>query len=217
METSARLPRGRLFLVPLLIALLLLGFLAYTHTRSTPGHARTAATAGAPAGVDASDLLLAAATARTGIFLEWDGVTGGPGLDHSNHAPVASMSLGAQNSATATGTGGGTGKVSFSDIALSRTMDKFSPGLYKAVLDGKHVRNVVLYFAKAAVKGQPVDYLKFEFEDVIMKSDQLGASKTDIPTESLSFTFDKIKMTAQFAGMAGPQTISFDLGSQKAA
>jgi type VI secretion system secreted protein Hcp len=206
-----------LLLVPLLAALLLLGFLAYTHAPATPWHARTAAAAGAPAGVDASDLLLAAATARSGIFLEWDGVTGGPGLDHSNHARVASVELGAQNAGSPIGGGGGVGKVSLSDISLVRTMDKYSPGLYKAVLDGRLVRNVVLYFAKAAVKGQPVDYLRFEFEDVMMKSDHLSAAKASIPTESLSFTFVKIKMTAQFAGMAGPQTISFDLGTQKSA
>lgn len=110
---------------------------------------------------------------------------------------IHSFSLGASNPTTiGTGGGGGAGKVSVSSFNFMKKSDITSPVLFQACCEGDHYDKVAVTLNKAGGKA-PVDFLKYEFEDVYVESVQWsGASGgDDTPAESVSFAFGKISVT----------------------
>jgi type VI secretion system secreted protein Hcp len=197
MLTAAN-PRVRMFLVPLLAALLLLGWIAYSNGERSPSPRPHAS---APTKhLTANDLLLAAANAKSGIFLEYDGITGPAGTDHSDHAPVNSFQFGVSNPVISTGGGGsGAGKPSVSEIVITRTFDKYSPQFLHEILTGEHA-NAAIYFTQLdKTTGAIVDYLEFDLEGAVISADSMS-SGGNTPSESMSLNFAKFTMRARFSG-----------------
>lgn len=110
---------------------------------------------------------------------------------------VYSFSLGASNPTTiGAGGGGGAGKVSISSFNFMKKTDITSPVLFQACCDGTHYDKVSITLNKSGGKA-PVDFLKYEFEQVYVESIQWSGSSggDDTPTESVSFAFGKMVVT----------------------
>lgn len=88
---------------------------------------------------------------------------------HKDEIDVHSWSWGmSQSSSMHAGGGGGVGKVSFSDIAFTHTVDKATPNLMKMCATGEHLKEGTLTIRKAG-KGQQ-EYLVIKLSDVIITS-----------------------------------------------
>lgn len=88
--------------------------------------------------------------------------------------------------------GGGlaSGKPDVSDLNLSKYMDKASPKLFLACCNGKSRPKMEFAIDRAAEN--PVPYMKFTLENVVVSSYQIGGSGGDIPTESMSLAYTKV-------------------------
>jgi type VI secretion system secreted protein Hcp len=111
------------------------------------------------------------------------------------HIEVLSYSWGAAQTGTFQfGGGGGAGKVNFHPFNFSKRLDKASADLMLHCCNGKHVGKALLILRKAGGEQRP--YLKVEFSDLLVDSQQFsGAGDSEIPLESISFNFAKIKFS----------------------
>ena len=127
-------------------------------------------------------------------FLEIDGVKGeSPDKAHKDKIQLESWSWGeSQSGSSAAGGGGGAGKVSMQDFNFVMQVNKASPILFIACANGKHISKATLICRKAGDKQQ--EYLKIHFEDLLISSYQTaGSAGQEIPVDSISFNFAKIK------------------------
>jgi type VI secretion system secreted protein Hcp len=139
------------------------------------------------------------------IFLKLDGIEG-ESTDHKHKGEIAleSFSWGASNSSSVNegGGGGGAGKVTFQDFSFTAKVGTQSSQLFRALLEGRHIRNGTLTVNNGR-----------EVETVVMLNEILVSSykenvdvttvqcdrddqKTTInntPTESVSLNFAKIE------------------------
>jgi type VI secretion system secreted protein Hcp len=131
------------------------------------------------------------------MFLKLDGVQGeSTDSKHKGDFEISSFSFGAGNGgAQAHGGGGGAGKVSFSSFTITRPLDKSSPLLQKAAIDGQQYKEVGVFFARKA-GGTQQDYLELKLDDVLISSYQTGGSGGATPTETIHL--DGIKGEATF-------------------
>jgi type VI secretion system secreted protein Hcp len=131
------------------------------------------------------------------IFLELDQVEGeSQKSGFAGKIDLLSYSWASSQSATRqSGTGGGSGQANVGDIAFSKYMDKATPVLYKALLDGKHYDKGKITVRKVT-GGKPLDYLTIEMEEVIISSYQTGGGNAsdDRIYENMSLNFKKFKM-----------------------
>ncbi len=119
--------------------------------------------------------------------IEGEAVTAG----FEKQIQLLSFSWGGSNVSSVAGTGGsGAGRVDLSDLSIMKHMDKATPALFKALISGTHIPTGVLEATKAGGKGKP--FLKLSFEELYVTSQQVSAS-SEIPTESISFSYNKIK------------------------
>jgi type VI protein secretion system component Hcp len=115
-------------------------------------------------------------------------VTGLTGISSNDVTPIFALSLGATNTATSGGSGGGAGKPSFQDVSLTKMLDGFSVPLLRATTTGQHVPAVQIEMFHAPAT---VPFAIYLFRDVLFTADIVGASNTGI-FESLSFNYDEI-------------------------
>jgi len=132
--------------------------------------------------------------AASDYLLVLDGIAGeSTDAKYPRSIEVESFSFGAANAGTTTGgTGGGAGKVSFSDISFMKRLDKASPLLYLHCAQGKHIPTATLYVRKAGDK--PVEYYVVKLTDVLISSVQTSGGG-DVVMESLSLNFSKIEFS----------------------
>lgn len=89
------------------------------------------------------------------------------------------------------GGGGGTGKVSVSDVSVTKGFDACSPALLGAVATGKHYQTLTL--TQSNSDGTTT---ALTLSDVIVSSWQAsGSVATEAATESVSFAFAKVCLT----------------------
>lgn len=127
-------------------------------------------------------------------FLDIDGIKGeSPDKAHKEKIQLESWSWGeSQSGSSAVGGGGGAGKVSMQDFSFVMQVNKASPLLFISCATGKHIAKATLTCRKAGDKQQ--DYLKIHFEELLIASYQTGGSAgQEIPIDSISFNFAKIK------------------------
>jgi type VI secretion system secreted protein Hcp len=95
---------------------------------------------------------------------------------------------------------------SVSEITATKTTDKSSELLFKALLKGDPVGKATISFV-AASKGESVAYATLEISDVIVSGFSLS-SGGDFPTESVSLNFTKFdwSFTGRDATQAGSPT-----------
>lgn len=137
----------------------------------------------------------AAAAPRPTVFLKLDGIPGtSTDAKHSGEIEIMSYSFGASNSGSTTpGGGGGTGKVTFSDLHVTKHVDVASPKLFTAVAQGKHIPTATLTVERAR-RGLP-SYYVVVMKDVLVSSYQTGGNSGDAPTEEVSFSAATIEVS----------------------
>lgn len=137
-------------------------------------------------------------------FLKIEGIDG-ESLDdgHKNEIEVLSWSWGASQPASmATGSGGGTGKVSMQDFSFSIRNGKASPKIMLACAKGKHIKSATFTCRKAG--GDQEEFLVFTLTDCIISSYSTGGSGGgDLPIESVSVNFAKVEMQYKPQGSDG--------------
>jgi type VI secretion system secreted protein Hcp len=127
------------------------------------------------------------------FFLKLDAIKG-ESLDsnHKDEIQIMSWSWGAsQVTAIASGGGAGAGKANLSDLHIVKSYDVSSVPLYKALLLGTHIKTAVLTACKAGGDGKP--FIQVSMDEVFVTSIQASGS-SEIPTESVSFSYNKIKI-----------------------
>lgn len=90
------------------------------------------------------------------------------------------------------GQGGGVAKANVQDLSVSFRQCKASPKFMMHCALGKHFDDAKLTCLKAAGEGQE-KYLEITMTDVIISSYQTGGSGDDMPIESMSLNFAKVK------------------------
>ena len=126
------------------------------------------------------------------FYLKLDGITGeATDSNHKDEIQLLSFSWGGNQVTSVAGTGGsGAGKADLSDLSIMKYMDKASPGLFKFLISGTHIKTGVLTAVKAGADGKP--FLKLSLEELFVTSVQTSAS-SEIPSESVSFSYNRIK------------------------
>lgn len=126
-------------------------------------------------------------------FLKLDGIQGeSTDANHKDEIQVLSFSWGGSNVSSVAGTGGsGAGKVDLSDFNVMINFDKSTPKFFKNMCAGTHIKTGLLTATKAGAESKP--YLKVDFKELFVSSLQISAS-SEIPTVSVSFTYNEIKI-----------------------
>jgi type VI secretion system secreted protein Hcp len=132
--------------------------------------------------------------AKGDCFLKLEGIEGESADDQKkNHIEIDSWSTGGSNSGSFDkATGGGTSKVSHQDVHFTKTVDKSSPNLHKALCNGRHIDKATIFVRKAG-EGQK-DYMTITLSPCMVSSYQVSHhAGGGMPTESFSLNFDKIE------------------------
>ena len=115
---------------------------------------------------------------------------------YAEQVDVLAWSWGATQTGTMhVATGGGAGKANVNDLTITKWVDKASPNLAQAVISGKQFNKATLTCRKAGGE-KPVEYLKFDLENVIISSLATGgAGGEDRFTENVGLNFATYKMS----------------------
>lgn len=148
-------------------------------------------------GLLASIALAGSLSAASDYLLELDGIKGeSKDTVRPDTIEIESFTWGATNSGAFAGSGGGTGKVSFSDLHFVTRMSKASPKLFLACASGQHIKEAKLFVRKA---GTTQEYYQVVLTDVLVSSYQSGdapaASGDSRPSETLSVNFTAVKFS----------------------
>ena len=110
-------------------------------------------------------------------FMKVEGVNGeSADANHKGYIDIQSVSWGASQAASIAGGGAGAGKVSFSDLTVTATMDAATPTLLKFVSSGKHLPKVKLEFVKASGGDGGMVFATIELGDVLVTGTQFAGS-----------------------------------------
>jgi len=122
-----------------------------------------------------------------------DGIEGeSSDSNHKNEIQIMSWSWGASQVSSVAGTGGsGAGKADLSDFSIMTYFDKATPKFFKSIGLGTHIKSGTMSAIKSGADGKP--YLKVDFKELFVSSVQISGS-SEIPTVSLSFTYNEIKI-----------------------
>jgi len=115
---------------------------------------------------------------------------------YAEQVDVLAWSWGATQTGTMhVATGGGAGKANVNDVTITKWVDKASPNLAQAVISGKQFNKATLTCRKAGGE-KPVEYLKFDLENVIVSSLATGGTGgEDRFTENIGLNFATYKMS----------------------
>jgi len=153
-------------------------------------------------------------------FLKIDGIEGeSHDSKHKNEIQIESFSWGASQAITQhTGGGHGAGKVSVSDLSITKRIDKASASLFKACATGHHIPKAVLVCRKAGKEQQ--EFYKITFTDILISSCQQTGHGQDEVLENVGLNFAKYeieyKTQNKDGSLGGLSKSGYDLKEQKA-
>ena len=126
-------------------------------------------------------------------FLKLDGIEGeSEDEKHKKEIQILSWSWGGTQMSSVMGSGGsGAGKVSLTDFTIMAYFDKSTPKFFKSICLGTHIKTGQMNAIKAGADGKP--YLKVDFKELFVSSLQISGS-SEVPTVSVSFSYDEIKI-----------------------
>jgi type VI secretion system secreted protein Hcp len=126
-------------------------------------------------------------------FLKLDGIDGeSADSNHKNEIQLMSWSWGASQVSSVAGTGGsGAGKADCSDFSVMTYFDKATPKFFKSICAGTHIKTGTMTAIKSGADNKP--YLKVDFKELFVSSLQISGS-SEVPTVSLSFSYNEIKI-----------------------
>ncbi|MEJ8813339.1 type VI secretion system tube protein Hcp [Variovorax ureilyticus] len=156
------------------------------------------------------------------IFLKLAGISGeSQDASHKDEIEILRWDWSiSQQSSMHSGSGGGAGKATVSDLNFDHYVDRASPNLMKYCLTGKHIDTATLVVRKAG--DSPLEFLKLTIGDVIvtrvtpMLTDTMARAR-----EGVSLSFARVKqeyvMQNQQGGSGGTVTASFDIQQNREA
>jgi type VI secretion system secreted protein Hcp len=126
-------------------------------------------------------------------FLKLDGIQGeSVDSNHKDEIQLHSFSWGGAQLSSVAGTGGSSaGKVSLSDFNIMKSLDKGTSKVFAALSTGKHIATGVLSACKATGVSGGKPFLTLKFKELFVTSQQISGA-SEIPTESVSFTYNEI-------------------------
>lgn len=134
------------------------------------------------------------------VFLKLDGVDGESTDDrHKGEIEVLAWSFGVTNAGAGhggvggVGGGGGTGRATFSDLAVTKSVDKATPVLLRLATTGQHLRTGTLTCRTTGK--DPNEFLVIVLEDVAVTSFLLADTAEDRPVENVGLAFGRIHVT----------------------
>jgi type VI secretion system secreted protein Hcp len=141
-------------------------------------------------------------------FLKLDGIPGESlAAKHTGEIELHSWSWGAHNHVNVEGSGMSAGKVSISEMSISKPVDKASAKLLELCCNGKHIASGLLSCAKSTGDKNPSDYLTIKLEEVYIGSFQSAGSAGDSTgSESVSLAFAKFTYDYKIQGKDGTLT-----------
>ncbi|MHC4326994.1 MAG: Hcp family type VI secretion system effector [Planctomycetota bacterium] len=127
-------------------------------------------------------------------FLKIDGIPGeSTDAKHKDQIEVLSYSHGVSQMGSASdSTAGGktTGRCDHQDFSIVKELDKASPELNLQCCKGTHIKEMTLELCSAT--GDKSPYMRYLFEGVIISSISIGGGGGGLPTESVTFNYNKI-------------------------
>jgi type VI secretion system secreted protein Hcp len=127
-------------------------------------------------------------------FLKIEGIPGeSTDEKHKDQIEILSYSHGVSQMASASeSTAGGktTGRCDHQDFSIVKELDKASPLLNLFCCKGEHIKKMTLELCAAT--GDKSPYMRYEFENLIISSISIGGGGGGIPTESVTFNYNKI-------------------------
>ncbi len=146
------------------------------------------------------------------VFLKLDGIEGeSTDARHAKEIDVTAWSFGVSNPVGPhSGGGSGTGRATFTDVAVTKVLDKATPALMLAVASGRHIPKGRLTVTSAGPR--PVDILVVELQDLLVTTCLLADTADDSrPMENVALSFAKIRVayTQQAATGAAGQVSEF--------
>ncbi len=130
-------------------------------------------------------------------LLEIDGIKGeSKDKKHPGTIEISSFSWGCSNAGSmASGSGGGAGKASFSDLSFMGSTASQSPLLVLACATGQHIKSAKLFVRKQG--SEQHDFYVITLSDILVSSFQHSGSdgSGQVPSESFSLNFSKIEFS----------------------
>lgn len=137
--------------------------------------------------------------ANAAAFIKFDGIDGeATDRGHDAWIDVLSISHSISRNADSSSTTRSSGAATFSDITITKELDKSSPRLAEAVSSGKIIPSVE--FDLTSPSGT---YYKYELKNVMITSYSMSGNADDVPMEELSLNFEEIKTTYTEYGADG--------------
>jgi len=127
-------------------------------------------------------------------FLKIDGIPGeSTDEKHKDQIEVLSFRHGVSQMGTASDSTAGSksaGRCDHQDFSIDKELDKASPELNLQCSRGTHIKEMTLELCSAT--GDKSPYMRYEFEGLIISSISIGNEGGGIPTESVTFNYNKI-------------------------
>ncbi|MHC4229659.1 MAG: Hcp family type VI secretion system effector [Planctomycetota bacterium] len=127
-------------------------------------------------------------------FLKIDGIEGeSTDAKHTKQIEVLSYSHGVSQMGSASDSTAGaksTGRCDHQDFSIVKELDKASPELNLQCCKGTHIKEMTLELCSAT--GDKSPYMRYLFEGVIISSISIGGGGGGLPTESVTFNYNKI-------------------------
>lgn len=128
-------------------------------------------------------------------YLYIDGVDG-PSTSKPNHIDVLSFSWGVSQSNTygpgQSGKEAKAGRADFSELTITKVLDKTSPHLFDHCASGNILDEVYILYNKPVGDKQD-DYFRIYLKDALITNHQISAGN-EHPTESVSFAFQAVEV-----------------------
>jgi len=140
--------------------------------------------------------------------LKLDGIKGeNLAAKHKDEIEIHSWSWGASNPTSISGSGLSAGKVSISDLTISKPVDSSSAKLLELCCSGKHIATGTLSCSKSTGDKNPGDYLTIALTEVHISGHQHGGSSGDsVGSESVSLAFAAFEYNYKVQGKDGNLT-----------
>lgn len=147
-------------------------------------------------------------------FMKVNGVNGeSADANHKSYIDVQSVSWGASQAASISGGGAGSGKVSFSDLTITATMDAATPTLLKFCSSGKHIDAITVEMVKASGSDGGMVYSTIVLKDVLVTGTQfVGTSGGEAMAINYSFQAAKVEHHYWAQGKDGSKGAETQMG-----
>jgi type VI secretion system secreted protein Hcp len=157
------------------------------------------------------------------IHLDLGSIPGeSPSTAHQNEIEVSSFSWGVTNSPENTGTGSmKSGKVSMTEITVTKSFDKASVQLLSAAVMNKFFKTAKITWSKSTGGKRPEDFITITLTGVLITSVQQTSSRSSegLGTESITLSFDKVNIDYKTQDKTGllisAGQMSYDLAQGK--